>query len=200
MTTAPTTDEVATEPLGDLVVELSRPRGVGVFLGRITGPGRFGRFAARLARSPMRARWATTRITRLHARLLRLSRGRLRRSWLFAAGQPVLALTTTGRRSGQDRTTAVAALTYQGQLATVGMNLGSERNPSWSYNLQANPDASIEVKGQTIAVRARLATGDEWEALWNRWLEVQPSAAAFADLAGRKIPIFVLERRSVAAS
>jgi deazaflavin-dependent oxidoreductase (nitroreductase family) len=119
----------------------------------------------------------------------------MRRSWLFAAGQPVMALTTIGRRSGTRQTTSVAALTVQGQLATVAMNLGLARNPSWSHNLEANPEAWITVRGRTIAVRARRAAGDEWTRLWRRWLEVQPSAATFADLAEREIPIFVLERR-----
>jgi deazaflavin-dependent oxidoreductase (nitroreductase family) len=144
----------------------------------------------------MRARGITTRVTRLHARLLRLSRGRLRRSWLFAAGQPVIALTTVGRRSGERRTTAVAALAHRGALATLGMNLGMERDPAWCHNLGAHPDAWITIAGTTVPVRARRATGGEWQELWRRWVEVQPSAETFAQIAGRRVPIYVLEARS----
>src|SRR5207245_2505694 len=132
--------------LGELVADLSRPRLPGAFLGRVVALPVIGVGVARLIRSPMRARWLTPRATRLHARILRLSRGRLRRSWLFAAGQPVIALTTTGRRSGRSRTTAVAAFTANGRLAIAGMNLGLERNPGWTYNLLADPDAVIIVK------------------------------------------------------
>ena len=146
-------------------------------------------------RSPLRVRWVATRITRLHARLLRITRGRLRRSWLFAAGQPVLALTTTGRRSGTSQTTVVTALCQDGTLATVGMNLGLERQPGWAYNLAANPAAVIEVGGRAIPVTARRAVGAERDGLWSRWLYVQPSARAMAELAGREVPIFVLEPR-----
>jgi deazaflavin-dependent oxidoreductase (nitroreductase family) len=120
----------------------------------------------------------------------------MRRSWLFAAGQPVMSLTTIGRRSGRKHTTVVAALNFNGQLATVGMNLGAERNPSWSYNLEANPDAWIAVGGRTIAVRAHRASEEEHRGLWRRWLEVQPSASTFAEIADREIRIFVLEPRS----
>jgi deazaflavin-dependent oxidoreductase (nitroreductase family) len=144
----------------------------------------------------MKARKATTRVTRFHARLLRIMRGRVRRSWLFAAGQPVIALTTTGRRSGVQQTTTVAALCYQGKLATVAMNLGMERDPAWTYNLDANPEALITIGGKTIEVRARRTVGDERAQLWNQWLHVQPSAQPFAELARRQIPIFVLEPRS----
>jgi deazaflavin-dependent oxidoreductase (nitroreductase family) len=141
----------------------------------------------------MRVRMMTTRITRLHARVLRLSGGRLRRSWLFAAGQPVIALTSTGRRSGLERTTPVAAFTLDGALAIAGMNLGSERTPDWAYNLEARPDALIAVHGRTLPVRARRVHGDEATALWRRWVYLQPSAVTLAELAGRRIPIFVLE-------
>jgi deazaflavin-dependent oxidoreductase (nitroreductase family) len=182
--------------LADLLDGLSRPRAPGVLLGRLLALGAPGRLLARLARSPMRARGITTGITRLHARLLRLSRGRLRRSWLFAAGQPVIALTTVGRRSGATRTTAVAALPHRDALATVGMNLGMERDPGWCHNLTANPDAWITIAGVTIPVRARRATGGEWEELWHRWVDVQPSAATFAQIARRQVPIFVLDARS----
>jgi deazaflavin-dependent oxidoreductase (nitroreductase family) len=143
----------------------------------------------------MRIGWATTRFTRLHAVLLRLARGRLRRSWLFAAGQPVMGLTTIGRRSGTKRTTTVTAFCCGDRLAAAGVNLGLERNPGWSYNLEANPDAWITLRGRTIPVRARKAVGEEWEELWAQWIHVQPSAKTWAQLAGRQVPIFVLEPR-----
>ena len=188
-------DTVPQRALAELIADISRPRLAGALLGRLVNPPVIGLLIAWLMRSPMRARWMTTRTTRLHARLLRLSRGRLRRSWLFAAGQPVLALTTTGRRTGRARTTAVAAFTHRGTLAIAGMNLGLERNPGWSYNLIDIPQALISVNHETIPVFARPARGGQHEELWQRWLTLQPSAEAFATLAGRDIPIFVLEPR-----
>src|SRR4051812_7754926 len=115
--------------LVDLVTDLSRPRRVGIMFGRLVGSHRFGLMAARLTRAPMRLRGPTTLFTRFHARVLRLSGGRLRRSWLFAAGQPVMALTTTGRRSGVARTTTVSAFAHGRTLAVAGMNLGMPKNP-----------------------------------------------------------------------
>lgn len=186
---------VATESLADLVTDLSHQQAAGTFLGRAFSLPGIGGLFARLARTPTRTRWLTTRITRLHARILRLAGGRLRRSWLFAAGQPVAALTTTGRRSGLQRTTAVAVFCDTDLLALAGMNLGGERTPDWAYNLEANPNASITVGGRTIAVTARRTEGAERARLWDRWVQLQPSAETLANLAGRRIPIFVLDRR-----
>ncbi len=176
-----------------VVAELSRPRAAGALLGRLMGMGRVGEVVARVMRSPLKFRWQATRFTRFHARVLRLSRGRLRRSWLFAAGQPVIALTTIGRRSGLEQTTTVTIFFHDGKVAIAGVNLGMPRDPGWAYNLNAKPEAKVAISGRTIAVLARQATGGEREALWQRWIELQPAASAFAGLAQREIPIFVLE-------
>ena len=176
--------------LVELIDGMSRRRRTGVALGRLV---EVVPWSARLARAPMRLRPVATRVTRLHALLLRRSGGRLRRSWLFAGGQPVLSLTTTGRRSGLPRTTAVACFRFEGQLATVAMNLGKERDPAWALNLQADPRATVVVAGRTIKVVARRIVGDEAERAWQRWSELQPSAETFRALAGREIPLFALE-------
>lgn len=145
-------------------------------------------------RLPNRVPLLSTRVTRLHAWLLRRARGRLRRSWLFAAGQPVLSLTTTGRRSGEPRTTAVACFVDDDELVLAGMNLGLERDPAWALNLEANPNATIELAGTTVAVVARRAAGEEAARLWRAWAQLQPSAPAIRRIASREIPLFVLAR------
>jgi deazaflavin-dependent oxidoreductase (nitroreductase family) len=180
--------------LGHLIAADSHRRGAGRILGWLVELPVLGRLIARAGRAPLRLPLAH-RITRAHARLLRRSGGRLKRSWLFAAGQPVLALTTTGRRSGLPRTTAVACFRDGDDLAIAGMNLGMQRDPDWARNLDAHPEASIELNGRTIDVTARRATGTDAERLWRRWAQLQPSALAFRQLAGRPIPLFVLRRR-----
>jgi deazaflavin-dependent oxidoreductase (nitroreductase family) len=183
-----------TASLASLVASESRPRTLGTWVGWMTSLPLIGGLLARMLRLPNRAGAATTLLTRMHGWLLTRSGGRLRRSWLFAAGQPVIALTTVGRRTGEPRTTAVACFTSGEELAVAGMNLGLPRNPAWALNLEANPDATIVLAGRTIHVRARRASGEDAERLWRRWLQVQPSAEAFRDLASRDIPLFVLSR------
>ena len=184
-------------PLAQLVGATSRRRRFGILLGWLVELPLIGPGMARVTRAPIKIRFLSTRVTRLHASLLKLTRGRLRRSWLLAAGQPVLALTTTGRRTGLPRSTAVACFTHGDDLVLAGMNLGVACDPQWALNLRANPGATIEIGGHTIPVTATTATGDEAAQLWQRWLELQPSADRFRQLAGRDIPLFVLTRRAL---
>jgi deazaflavin-dependent oxidoreductase (nitroreductase family) len=182
--------------LAALVAGDSRRRRVGVLLGWLVDLPLVGGPLARLGRLPNQIPFVSSRVTRLHGWLLRRARGRLRRSWLFAAGQPVLALTTIGRRSGQPRTTAVACFVEGDELVLAGMNLGRARHPAWALNLEATPQARVAVAGATAEVTARRAVGAERDRLWRRWLDLQPSAGAFRELAGREILLFVLTRRA----
>jgi deazaflavin-dependent oxidoreductase (nitroreductase family) len=186
-------------PLTELVRDQSRRRALGVAVGRLVDLPIVGLWIARLGRLPNQIPGLTTRVTRFHAWLVRRSGGRLRRSWLFAAGQPVVSLTTTGRKSGKPRSTAVACFVDGDDLVMAGMNLGRVDHPAWALNLTANPAAEITIEGQTVPVNARRAYGAERARLWERWLELQPSADAFRELAGREIPLFVVSRRSPAA-
>jgi deazaflavin-dependent oxidoreductase (nitroreductase family) len=72
---------------------------------------------------------------------------------------PVLLLTTTGRRSGEPRTTPVVYLADGANAILIDTNAGNERLPAWSHNLKANPEAEVERGRSRQAVRARVATG-----------------------------------------
>jgi F420H(2)-dependent quinone reductase len=148
---------------------------------------------ARLLRLLTRLRRIQPQVGHLHALLLRRSRGRIRRSVLLAGGQPVLALTTTGRRSGQARTTTVAYVHEGNGYAIGALNLGSDRDPAWCLNLRSDPCASVEVAGGRHAVRAREATGLEAARLWARFIEQLPQIRHTRRLARRHVPLWVLE-------
>jgi deazaflavin-dependent oxidoreductase (nitroreductase family) len=154
-----------------------------------------GKLLARLVRLVTRPRAITTRVTRIHAFLIRASGGRLRRSRAFALGQPVMSITTTGRRSGKPRSTTVTYFRDGDAIVTTAANLGSERDPAWALNLEANPEATVVIDGRRHEVTARRARGKERERLWARWLELQPPAESVQAIAGREIPVFVLEGR-----
>jgi F420H(2)-dependent quinone reductase len=148
---------------------------------------------ARLLRSLTRLRRLQPQVGRLHAALLRRSRGRIRRSRLLAGGQPVLALTTTGRRSGTQRSTTVAYLRHGDAYAVSALNLGSDHDPAWCLNLRSDPRAWIYVNGERKAVEARQANGEEADALWRAIIGRLPTTANFRQLARRDVPIFVLD-------
>jgi deazaflavin-dependent oxidoreductase (nitroreductase family) len=112
---------------------------------------------------------------------------------VLAGGQPVLALTTTGRRSGAKRTTTLAYLRHADGYAVSALTLGSDHHPAWCLNLRQDPRAVVHVEGKNKVVRAREARGGEADRLWRLYLERLPAAANFRQLAKREVPMFVLE-------
>jgi deazaflavin-dependent oxidoreductase (nitroreductase family) len=106
---------------------------------------------------------------------------------------PNLLLTTTGRRSGRPRTTALTYIRAEGLLALVASNFGSRTAPQWYRNLQAHPAATVQLKQRRWRVRARPATSDEQQRIWSAALAIWPAWAGYAARAQREIPIVILE-------
>jgi deazaflavin-dependent oxidoreductase (nitroreductase family) len=133
-----------------------------------------------------------TALGKLNVPVYRLSRGRL----LGKVGTaPVLLLTSTGRHSGQKRTAPVLCLVHGERHVVVGSNAGNERAPAWSFNLKANPDAEIEIRGARRAVRARVAEGEERAELWKKVNQLYEGFDSYDARTSRDIAVFVLEPR-----
>jgi deazaflavin-dependent oxidoreductase (nitroreductase family) len=106
---------------------------------------------------------------------------------------PNALLTTTGRRSGKPRTTALTYIQVDGLLAVVASNFGSRVAPQWYRNLEERPEAMVQLQRRRWPVRARLATPDERERVWSAALMIWPAWAGYAERARREIPIVALE-------
>jgi deazaflavin-dependent oxidoreductase (nitroreductase family) len=122
----------------------------------------------------------------------RLTRGRHTfSSWL--SGLPVVMLTTTGAKTGQQRTVPVIALPDGGNLVVIASNWGQRQHPAWYFNLCAHPEATVTVGGVSRRVQAHEAAGEERDRLWQRDLEVYPGRTAYERrAANRRIPVVVL--------
>ncbi len=129
---------------------------------------------------------------KLNVPLYRASRGRL---FGKIGHAPVLLLTSTGRRSGQQRTAPVLYLAEGERLVVIGSNAGNQRAPAWALNLQANPDAEVELRGERRRVRARVAEGEERTELWRKMNEQYGGFEDYSARTARDIPVFALERR-----
>jgi deazaflavin-dependent oxidoreductase (nitroreductase family) len=129
---------------------------------------------------------------KLNVPLYRLSGGRVGGKINEA---PVLLLTTTGRKSGQQRTAPVVYLADGESLVVIGSNAGHSRTPAWSLNLKANPDAEVEVGRKRRRVRARVAKGEERADLWRKHNEQYSGFDEYEARTGRDIALFVLEPR-----
>jgi deazaflavin-dependent oxidoreductase (nitroreductase family) len=149
---------------------------------------------ARISNFFSRPRFIATRVTRLHAAILKASRGRVKRSRLLAGGQPVLALTTTGRKSGERRSTVIACMPDDENFVVIPSNAGQDRAPAWWLNLQADPRAEVDFQGEHVRVRARRASPEEEARLWPRVLQQYGGFEEYRRMTDRDIPVVILER------
>jgi deazaflavin-dependent oxidoreductase (nitroreductase family) len=127
-----------------------------------------------------------------HVRVYRETAGQRGYEW---RGTTILLLTTTGRKSGEPRTTPLIQRADGDRWVIVASKGGAPANPSWYENLQADPDATIEVRDETVPVHASTAEDAERERLWSLMTEVWPAYDEYQTKTDREIPVVVLSRR-----
>ena len=134
-----------------------------------------------------------------HVRLYRLLRGRVvgRLSQGFL---PLLLMTTRGRRSGRRRAQLVGYLRDGPAFLIVGSNGGLRSDPGWVFNLQARPDAEVQVGGERIHVRAAILIGDDHARAWREVTGRYPFFAVYQGVVRRSIPIVRLDPEPSALS
>ena len=115
------------------------------------------------------------------------------------AGAPLLLLHTVGARSGQPRMNPMMYLADGGRYLVFASKAGSDSNPDWYWNLRANPDVTIEVGDETIAVHATELTGAERNEKYRIQSERFPGFAGYQQKTSRTIPVIALPRRDASA-
>ena len=109
-------------------------------------------------------------------------------------GVPTLLLTTTGRKSGLRRRTALIYGVDDAAYVVVASKGGAPDHPAWFLNLQANPDVELQVGAEVFAARARVTAGAERERLWQALAQIWPAYNEYATKTDRQIPVVVLDR------
>jgi deazaflavin-dependent oxidoreductase (nitroreductase family) len=110
-------------------------------------------------------------------------------------GAPILLLTSTGRRSGEARTTPLIFGRDGDDYLIVASMGGMPRHPWWYENLSAHPNVEIQVKADQIPVTARTATPDEKPRLWQIMHEIWPNYDEYQSRTEREIPVVILTPR-----
>ena len=141
----------------------------------------------------MPPRWFVRLAWRIHAQLYRRTNGKrgLRRPRPDQYG--LMHLTAIGRRSAQKRSVMLAYVEAGANLVTMAMNGWDPVDPAWWLNLQANPEAHVELVDGVRDVIARPATADEQQSLWRRWTEVNPKLDNFAVRRTNGTTVVILE-------
>jgi deazaflavin-dependent oxidoreductase (nitroreductase family) len=109
-------------------------------------------------------------------------------------GQPVLLLTTTGRRTGRPHTTPLGYTVQDGRLVVAASNGGAPTDPHWYGNLVAAPQVGVELLAERFDATAVVLEGDERDEMFAHHACVLPGVADYARVAGRVIPLVALHR------
>ena len=125
-----------------------------------------------------------------HTRKYRETGGEEGHDW---QGTQTLILTTTGRKSGDRRDAPLIYGRSGDDYLIVASKGGAPQPPAWFLNLEANPDAEIQVHAEHVKVRARIATPEEKPALWTIMTAEWPSYDEYQTKTTREIPVVVLE-------
>src|ERR1700761_417823 len=124
-----------------------------------------------------------------HVRAYRESGGEVGYIW---NGVPTLLLTATGRRTGRKITSPLIFARDGDDYLIVASMGGAPKHPAWYLNLQANPEAEIQVKADQLAVVAHTASAEEKPRLWKIVTEVWPNYDTYQARTDRNIPVVVL--------
>ena len=105
-----------------------------------------------------------------------------------------LLLTTTGAKSGKQRTTPLAYVPLEGKILIIASKGGASTHPAWYWNLVKHPEVQVELGGERYPAQAIQLAGEERDCLY---AEVATRIATFAEYQSRTdrvIPIFELKR------
>jgi deazaflavin-dependent oxidoreductase (nitroreductase family) len=109
-------------------------------------------------------------------------------------GTVTLLLTTTGRHSGETRTTPLIYQSDGDRYVVVASQGGAPRHPGWYHNLSADPNVEVQVKGDRFNATASTAAGEERERLWKLMTATWPAYDEYQTRTDREIPVVVLTR------
>ena len=138
---------------------------------------------------------ALQRVAGLHTRAYRATGGRVGERIPGVPGSMCL-LDHVGAKSGVKRTTPLLYVRDGEDVVLVASKGGFPKHPAWLHNLKANPETTVQVGGERLDVRARVATPAERKRLWPMAEEAWPGFRTYqARSQGREIPMVVLEPR-----
>jgi len=141
--------------------------------------------------------WLLSRtLHRVDQSLLSASNGRVSIPGTFA-GLPIVQLTTTGARTGIERTVPLVGFRDGEEWVLIASNWGREEHPAWYHNLREHPEVALTHDGRTAEYVARVADGDEREAYLDRAGEAYVGYELYRRRSGdRPIPVVVLSPSS----
>lgn len=109
-------------------------------------------------------------------------------------GAPVLLLTSTGAKTGKQRTSPVMYLQDGDRLLVFASKAGAPTNPDWYHNLLTNPTVTVEVGDDKFEANATPLQGEERDRFFNRQAELYPGFREYQEKTTRTIPVVALTK------
>ena len=111
------------------------------------------------------------------------------------AAMPMVTLTTIGRRSGEPRSVQLACVPHNDDFLIVASAMGQEKHPAWRYNIEANPNVTVQVRGERYEANAQRLSDEEKQQLWDKILQAIPQINVYETRTDRNIRVFRLVRK-----
>jgi len=129
----------------------------------------------------------------------KLTRGRIGGTWRIGAGWkdpvPICLVEHRGRRTGKLRTTPLVYLRDRDRVVVVASQAGRPQHPLWFRNMEADPEVTVQIKGDRHPMRARTAPPPERAELWPRLVDLYRDYDSYQSWTDREIPVVILEPR-----
>ena len=106
----------------------------------------------------------------------------------------ILLLTTTGRRSGIERTAPLPYFDYDNRTFVVASFAGGAKNPAWYHNLEASPIVGVHRGLRKYQARAIAVQGPDRASYWQRLVDDWPRYGVYQAGTERSIPLVELTR------
>ena len=129
----------------------------------------------------------------------KVTRGRVGGTWRIGAGWrdpvPICLVEHRGRRTGRLRTTPLVYLRDGDRVVVVASQAGRPRHPLWFRNIEADPEVTVQIKGERRPMRARTASPPERAELWPRLVDLYSDYDSYQSWTDREIPVVIIEPR-----
>ena len=109
-------------------------------------------------------------------------------------GVPTLLLTTTGRKSGLRRRTALIYGRDLDHYVIVASKGGHPSHPLWYENLVMSSSVELQVGADVFEARATsISEGEYFERLWGEMVSIWPGFYEYKLKTARRIPLVILK-------
>ena len=156
----------------------------------------FQKLIHRITSNRLAVNFFAPRMHRIDLYMLKLTGGKY--TLAEVAGWTIIQLTTTGAKTGQERTMPLLAGVDGETIALIASSFGREHNPGWYYNLKKNPECKVTYKGVSSVYVAHEAGEDEYDKYWKVVSSSYPAGYAYYKtlVSRRHIPVMVLKPKN----